>query len=551
MDDRSIDPAARLVDEFVGGAVDATGFDARLVEIARQDPQAITRLELIVEQRHNEGSLPEAAFSALKSRIDVHGATRFTQSKRAASTGTRLRTPHHAGLHTKTEVISGPPPISIDATLQPGVVVKGRFLLEKKIGEGGMGLVFRARDLRNERFQESVAIKFLSDRLLDVPDALESLQFEVRKAHELAHPNIVTVYEFDQDGPLSYIYMELLEGQGLDGLLKKNDARGLPFAEAWPIIRGAGTALAYAHEKGIVHSDFKPGNVFITNDDRVKILDFGIARAVRLDPREFDTSVLGGLTPAYASPEMSDGKLEPDPRDDIYGLACVSYELLAGKHPFGRKPAHKARDEKLVPADIPGVPKRRMRALLRGLAFERENRAPSVHAFLEELEQKPKSRHWLRTAAAAVVVAGAVTAGLTWYTSAQQCAALDQEFLDRLRADAKPALPSTDPSYRDVLLEQGGEYLAEAAESFDPGLLSVGVSSALGSFLGMYGFNRQDAEADAGVLRVIEAYRARAARLLDAGDARGAIAAADYGLLVHPRHCALSSLKQRAQTMLQ
>jgi serine/threonine protein kinase len=549
MDDPSIDPAARLVDEFVGGTVDVTLFDVRLVEIAARDPQAITRLEQILEQRHGDGSLPDAAFSALKARVDVHGATRFTQSKRG-STGTRLRTPHHTGMRTKTEVISGPPPISVDATLKPGVVVKGRFLLEKKIGEGGMGLVFKARDLRNERFHEFVAIKFLSDRLLDVPDALESLQFEVRKAHELAHPNIVTVYEFDQDGPLSYIYMELLEGQGLDGLLKKNDARGVPFAEAWPIVRGAGTALAYAHEKGIVHSDFKPGNVFITNDERVKILDFGIARAVRLDPNEFDTSVLGGLTPAYASPEMGQGKVEPDPRDDIYGLACVSYELLAGKHPFGRKPAHKAKEEKLVPPTIPGLPKRRMRALARGLAFERAARTPSVHEFLEDLEQKPKARHWLRTGVAALGVAAAVTVGFTWYTSAQQCATVDREFLDELRAAAKPRLPSVDPSYRDVLLEQGGEYLAEAAESFDPTLLSVGVSSALGSFTGVYSFDRQDAAADAGVLRVLEAYRTRADSLLEAGDARGAITAADYGLAVHPRHCALSSLKRRAQALL-
>ena len=223
MEDRSIDPTARLVDDYVGGTLDTAGFDARLMELAARDPQAIAGLEQILDQRHAAGSLPDAAFAALRARVDALGATRYTQSKAAGPAGTRLRTPH--GTRTKTEVIAGPPPISVDATLQPGLVVKGRFLLDRKIGEGGMGLVFKARDLRNERFAEFVAIKFLSDRLLDVPDALESLQFEVRKAHELAHPNIVTVYEFDQDGPLSYIYMELLEGQGLDVMLRKPDAR--------------------------------------------------------------------------------------------------------------------------------------------------------------------------------------------------------------------------------------------------------------------------------------------------------------------------------------
>jgi hypothetical protein len=248
---------------------------------------------------------------------------------------------------------------------------------------------------------------------------------------------------------------------------------------------------------------------------------------------------------------MAGSNPNPDPRDDIYGLACVSYELLAGKHPFDRKPAHKAQEEGLVPPPILRLSRRRMRALERGLAFDREQRTPSVHEFLEELEQKPKARHWLRTSVAVLAVAVAVTAGLSWYTSAQQCAALDRDFLDGLRAEAKPALPALDRGYRDVLLEQGNEYLAEAAAGYDPALLSMGTTSALGAFTAMYGFDRQDAAADAGVMRVLEAYRTRADNLLEAGDAQGALAAADYGLATHPRHCALSSLKRRAQAMLE
>jgi serine/threonine protein kinase len=157
------------------------------------------------------------------------------------------------------------------------------------------------------------------------------------------------------------------------------------------MIEGLGNALIYAHEHSIVHSDFKPGNCFQTKEGAMKVLDFGIARAVK-NPGQgdgektlFDPGKLGALTPAYASAEMLEGE-EPDPRDDLYALACVAYELLTGRHPFNKLPAKSARDNNLVPAPIKGLKRKQMKGLMRGLAFSREDRSQSVAQFLEELE---------------------------------------------------------------------------------------------------------------------------------------------------------------------
>jgi hypothetical protein len=182
-----------------------------------------------------------------------------------------------------------------------------------------------------------------------------------------------------------------------------------------PLIRGLSLALAYAHNKGIVHSDFKPGNVFLTNSGQVKVFDFGIARASKLPGHEggeetkFDPGTLGALTPAYASCEMLEG-LEPDPRDDIYALACVSYEILTGKHPFGKRPATEARDKKLSPAPIKGISRRNWRGLQKGLAFNRNDRSASVEEFLEDLKIRKLNKVAVGLGAAAALAVIAIVA---------------------------------------------------------------------------------------------------------------------------------------------
>lgn len=288
-----------------------------------------------------------------------------------------------------------------DTAFGPGSIIKQRFKLMAVLGVGGMGKVYKGLDLLKEEARDKkpyVAIKLLNEDFKDHPEAFISLQRESSRQQKLAHPNIATIYDFDRvggPGTPVYITMELMEGMELKDHIKKvvKKQGGLPFEEAIKIIRQLVAGLAYAHDRRLVHSDFKPGNCFLCNDGTVKTLDFGIARAVKnpvtgeTEKTLFDPGQLGALTPAYASYEMLEGE-EPDTRDDTYALGCVSYELLTGRHPFDKLPANKAKANNLKPFIVKGLKKKQNRALQRSVAFLRKDRSPTVEHFLEELEAK-------------------------------------------------------------------------------------------------------------------------------------------------------------------
>lgn len=308
--------------------------------------------------------------------------------------------------------------------LGTGSIVKDRFVLEEELGRGGMGMVFRARDLRKDEAQDRnpwVALKLLNDEFRRHPESLKALQRESRKAQHLAHANVVTVYDFDRDGGNVFMVMELLEGQSLDRLIRDSDGAGVGTEKALRLTRDMCRAMAYAHEQGVVHSDFKPANAFLTKENVVKVFDFGIARAAkRTDINStgsttlFDPGTLGALTPTYASCEMIEG-LEPDSRDDVYAIACVAYELLTGQHPFNRISAVEARDKKMLAKRPRGLKRQQWRAIQHGLQFNRENRTASAQQFLNELmPRKRKSSVGIGIGAAvviALVVAGFLIPG--------------------------------------------------------------------------------------------------------------------------------------------
>ena len=340
---------------------------------------------------------------------------------------------------------SAPPSSSANA-LGPGSVIKDRFVIESEIGRGGMGVVYRARDLRKEENRDRdpyIAIKVLSDQFRRDPRMVVALQREAHKAQTLAHPNITTVFDFDRDDATVFITMEVLDGDPLDRVIE-NNPQGIDKARAMTIIRGLCLGLAYAHNKNIIHSDFKPGNVFLTDDNRTKILDFGIARAAPVDAfttadpapadsrraseqPEFDAGELGALTPSYASCEMFEGK-QPHASDDVFALAVVAYQLLSGRHPFDFKAAPLARAAQLVPAPIKGLKRREWRALQRGLAFERDARSANAAEFLKDLEGSPR----LRVAAAVALTLVLATTGYVAYDriEASIAAAPDVAFTD-------------------------------------------------------------------------------------------------------------------------
>ncbi len=284
-------------------------------------------------------------------------------------------------------------------------LLKGRFVLEELLGAGGMGVVYKAKDLLKIEAQDRdpyVAIKVLTDEFKAHPEAFIALQRESRKTQRIAHPNIVTVFDFDRDGDTVFMTMEYLDGKPLDKLIAQYRSVGLPSDEVFKILEGMSAALIYAHGQNIIHSDFKPGNIFVNNKGIAKVIDFGIARAVaKVEHREeslddktvFDAGNLGALTPAYASLEMLEGK-SPDVRDDIYALGCIAYELYTGVHPFNRVHADEAKRQKLKPKRIAGINKYQWRAIEKALAFEREDRIQSVELFWELFSRKPKS-YWV------------------------------------------------------------------------------------------------------------------------------------------------------------
>ncbi|VAW68089.1 Serine/threonine protein kinase [hydrothermal vent metagenome] len=280
--------------------------------------------------------------------------------------------------------------------------LKERFILEKVLGAGGMGIVYKAKDLLKVEAQDRdpyVAIKVLSDEFKSHPEAFISLQRESRKSQRIAHPNIVNVYDFDRDGDTVFMTMEFLDGSPLDKLIRQYKSIGLPTDDAWGIIRSISSALSHAHAEKIIHSDFKPGNIFVTKRGLAKVFDFGIARAVAQvehfeddsdDKTVFDAGNLGALTPAYASLEMLEGE-EPDIRDDIYALGCVAYELLTGEHPYNKVPANEAEKQGLKPKRIANIKKYEWLAIKKAIAFRREDRVATVDEFLDLISPRIRS----------------------------------------------------------------------------------------------------------------------------------------------------------------
>lgn len=274
------------------------------------------------------------------------------------------------------------------AAMRPGHVLKDRFRLEKKLGAGAMGAVFRAVDQRRvetRHHNPDVAIKLIAGDFSKDSRAFIALQRETDKSQTLAHPNIITVYDFDRDGDVFFMTMESLVGETLDEYIARGgDKGGHDRKEVLGYIEDIASAIAYAHKRNIVHSDLKPQNIFVTEEGTLKVLDFGIARAVSAmddsgapanDPGE-----VAGLTPTYASCEMFE-RQEPHPADDVYAIGLIAYEMLTGEHPFGRKRADQARAEGLRPKRIKGLSGYQWRAIAKALAFERADRWQDAEAF--------------------------------------------------------------------------------------------------------------------------------------------------------------------------
>lgn len=210
---------------------------------------------------------------------------------------------------------------------QTEVLLGDRYRLIHRAGKGGMALVYEAYDTRLER---PVAIKLLKRDLVTDEAFRERFRQEAKSAANLYHPNIVTVHDFGADENGVYIVMELINGTDLKTKIKEKGS--FTEQEGIPLILQACAGLGYAHRAGIVHCDVKPHNMLVTRDNRLKITDFGIARALStIDPKEKSEIVWG--SPQYISPEQAAGSA-PSPASDVYSLGIVIYEMLCGRLPF-------------------------------------------------------------------------------------------------------------------------------------------------------------------------------------------------------------------------
>jgi serine/threonine-protein kinase len=231
--------------------------------------------------------------------------------------------------------------------MQENQVLKERYRLEERLGSGGMAIVYRASDLLLAR---TVAIKLLRQDFTSDAEMSGRFRQEALAAANLSHPNIVTVHDFGLDNERLFIVMEYVPGTDLKQMVQRRGQLSLD--EALPLLIQASAGIGYAHRAGLVHCDVKPQNLLVTPDKRLKVTDFGIARALASILPDEQAEVVWG-SPQYFSPEQASGQA-PSPASDVYSLGVVMFELLTGQLPFSAPtPEELARLHREMPPPSP------------------------------------------------------------------------------------------------------------------------------------------------------------------------------------------------------
>ncbi|MBD0326058.1 MAG: serine/threonine protein kinase, partial [Pyrinomonadaceae bacterium] len=277
----------------------------------------------------------------------------------------------------------------------------GRYEIQSQLGVGGMGEVYLARDMNLGRL---VAIKILPPELAANQKRMQRFKQEAQAASSLNHPNILTIHEVEQNGPTPFIATEFIDGITLRQRMK---AGPMKLDEALEIAQQSASALAAAHEAGVVHRDIKPENIMLRKDGYIKILDFGLAKLTErpdVTSPEAITQVhtdIGSVigTARYMSPEQARG-FEVDGRTDIFSLGIVFYEMIAGRSPFDGGTNHEVvaaiLKEEAAPlvASNPDVPARVQEIVEKTLAKDRDERYQNARDLLADLKSLKQDLEW-------------------------------------------------------------------------------------------------------------------------------------------------------------
>ncbi len=271
----------------------------------------------------------------------------------------------------------------------------GQYRIEETIGAGGMAVVYKAWHTSLDKY---FAIKKLSDSLTQNSEARERFVREAKTHSRLEHPNIVKFHDILQDQPTGnvYIVMEYVEGRTLAKMIGK-ETGPIPFEKAWPIFHQILDGIGYAHSQGVVHRDIKPGNIIVTPENKVKILDFGIARDETGHTITQSGQVVGTLQ--YASPEQIKGE-KVDQRSDIYNLGMTLFEMVAGRLPHDVNPNSSSFHimQRMLNDDVPDprqfyphIPENVVAAIFKAIDRDVDKRLHSIVDFIQILDGKTSS----------------------------------------------------------------------------------------------------------------------------------------------------------------
>jgi eukaryotic-like serine/threonine-protein kinase len=295
----------------------------RLEKGSQSQPEDIKRLQALEKDR----ALLEERVQNLETIVCSVDLELNARLNRLAAQQSRLALPPQGGTATEAKRLADTAIVQAPAGgLIAGTTLLNRFQIDRALGHGGMGAVYLATD---KQLGEQVALKVIAHSFADDPAAVDRFRREASAARKITHPNVIRIYDLGVDEGLFFLSMEYFPGLTLAEILTRR--RQIPLAEAREFLSQICHALIAAHEAGVIHRDLKPQNVLVNERKEIRVIDFGLAKAMYLGSLTATGLILG--TPDYMAPEQVKGQ-KVDPRTDIYAFGAMAYHLLCGRPPF-------------------------------------------------------------------------------------------------------------------------------------------------------------------------------------------------------------------------